>query len=253
MRLQIIAYSSRKTAACRLYGSAFCLEISSSRRSVFPYEGSRLIFLSVDPDVIAAFSAHRPQTAQLHLSTLYIALCHLSIFLPEISIFLNFSLFFSSCECMIVTIVYFTIPKERIKMHYSSYSQGSKIITRSNARQYLQADMRLPSHIRGIAPEAFQNRGVIRSVQFPSRLASVGARAFCGCVSLEAIQLPAQVSELGSAAFSRCDALQKAQIPASLDTLTQSLFQESRRLQTVTFTPPRQHKPHPEDPEVRIF
>lgn len=123
-------------------------------------------------------------------------------------------------------------------MYYSSYSQGSKIITRSNARQYLREDMCLPSHIRGIAPEAFQNRGVIRSVQFPARLTSVGARAFCGCVSLEAVALPSQVSELASAAFSRCDALQKAQIPGSLDTLTQSLFQESRRLQTVTFTPP---------------
>ena len=111
---------------------------------------------------------------------------------------------------------------------------GGLTLTRHEARNYVQKEVKIPGKYTRIGEEAFSRQPRIHQVHFPSSLERIDAHAFCMCSSLKEIKLPC-VKILGEGVFQQCSSLHAAYLPVHPDTISPSLFREDRNLQKVLF------------------
>jgi len=83
----------------------------------------------------------------------------------------------------------------------------------SNVSDWIVVDFEIPEFIAGfpvdsIAPNAFKDNTIIKSVVLPNSLTKLGAEAFNNCDGLQAVFIPAGVTTYGAGAFGGCDKLE---------------------------------------------
>lgn len=94
----------------------------------------------------------------------------------------------------------------------------------------------IPSGVKTIGNDAFNNCANLSSVTVSEGVETIGERAFQSCASLTAIALPASISEVGAAAFLQCGKLAEATFaPGSRQVkLGDNLFSQCYYLRKVT-------------------
>lgn len=80
----------------------------------------------------------------------------------------------------------------------------------------LSSSISIPSNVKTIAANAFENCTWITEVLFPSSLQTIGQYAFAGCTNLKAVNLANTVNLLliNYGAFQNCQSLQEVNLPA---------------------------------------
>ncbi len=78
--------------------------------------------------------------------------------------------------------------------------------------------------VKTIAPNAFKNFAVLKSVTLPSELSSIGTYAFYGCKNLESINIPESVTSISPYAFKDCTSLKTINIPDNLTVINAYVF-----------------------------
>lgn len=88
--------------------------------------------------------------------------------------------------------------------------------------------------VKTIAPNAFKNYTLLKSVTLPSELSSIGTYAFYGCKNLESINIPESVTSISPYAFKDCSSLKTINIPSSLTAINAFVFSGCRSLEFPT-------------------
>ena len=91
----------------------------------------------------------------------------------------------------------------------------------------------LPSTIRKIGSNAFQECSSLQAVEFNQGLESIGDMAFRS-TSLKQVVLPDSVTSLGWLVFASCRKLESAVLSKGLEAVGESMFSEDTALQSVT-------------------
>jgi len=91
------------------------------------------------------------------------------------------------------------------------------------------------SGVRGIGDSAFEDCGVLESVEIPPSVAAIGNYSFYGCDGLEYVGLPDGLKSLGEGAFEGCCSLESISIPDSVDRIEWGAFCGCENLSSVTF------------------
>lgn len=91
----------------------------------------------------------------------------------------------------------------------------------------------LPSSIRVIREEAFEECDRLSEVNLGDGLISIGKNAFSFCNKLKEIFIPSKVKEIGQGAFYHCSSLQNLSGGAALESIEGYAFEECTSLQGV--------------------
>lgn len=96
----------------------------------------------------------------------------------------------------------------------------------------ISSDVVIPSHIKYIAPNAFENAN-IKSVTFPNELLEIGESAFAGSYITNLV-IPDSVQKIGISAFARCANLTTVTLGNGLKELEAMAFYQCGQLTKVT-------------------
>ncbi len=96
----------------------------------------------------------------------------------------------------------------------------------------------LPSSIKEIRGNTFENCTQLRSIEIPEGVTRIGGSAFSGCTALHAVSLPHSLTEIGGSAFRECGALADISLwETSLERIGTSAFRGCKNLQRVELPP----------------
>lgn len=84
----------------------------------------------------------------------------------------------------------------------------------------------LPSGIKEIRGNTFENCRNLKTVRIPEGVTRIGGHAFYGCSALSRVIVPSTVKEIGSSAFRLCTSLTEIRIPRGAD-VNPKAFKES--------------------------
>ena len=87
---------------------------------------------------------------------------------------------------------------------------------------------------KGIADNAFCNRGGLSSVSIPYSVMIIGEYAFFGCTDLTNLTIPNSVTNIGERAFQSCTGLTSVTIPNSVTSISNYAFGNCTGLKSVT-------------------
>lgn len=90
--------------------------------------------------------------------------------------------------------------------------------------------------VKTIAPNAFKNYTMLKSVTLPSELSSIGTYAFYGCKNLESINIPESVTSISPYAFKDCASLKTINIPSGLTAINAFVFSGCQSLEFPTLS-----------------
>ena len=147
---------------------------------------------------------------------------------------------------------------------FTLLSDGTYEISEITYRNYIKADVVIPSEHNGIAitrigasffedfdhitsvsipasvteigDGAFKNCKALTSITIPLSVTKIGNNAFEGCESLTNITLPVSVKSIGDYAFSGCNALKSVSIPNSVVSMGEEAFSYCSALEQVTLS-----------------
>jgi hypothetical protein len=91
----------------------------------------------------------------------------------------------------------------------------------------------LPSTVKRIGDNAFDNCAALESINLPEGLTYLGAYAFQYCTSLTEISFPSTLKEIGNSAFRNCSRLESATFSEGLVEICGSAFSGCRNLLSV--------------------
>lgn len=99
----------------------------------------------------------------------------------------------------------------------------------------LPQTLNIPSGVKYIASNVFQNQTNITSINFPSTLETIGDSTFSGCSGLTSISLSStSLSSLGASAFNSCSSLASITLPSTLLTISSYCFENCSSLVSIT-------------------
>ena len=91
----------------------------------------------------------------------------------------------------------------------------------------------LPATIKKIAPGAFENCTVLKSITIPSGV-ELGAEAFSGCTNLQNVILSNDLTTLPPRAFEGCKTLKYIDLPQNLEIIENAVFRGCESLEAIT-------------------
>ena len=94
-------------------------------------------------------------------------------------------------------------------------------------------NVKLPSTIKKIAPGAFEDCTLLKSIIIPGGV-EIGEYSFNGCVNLQNVILPDDLSILPSRAFQCCKSLRFIDLPKNLEKIESGVFEGCESLETIT-------------------
>lgn len=92
----------------------------------------------------------------------------------------------------------------------------------------------LPSTLKTLGYEVFQNCNKLKEITIPNGVTSIGHSLFQDCTSLERVQLPATMASIPSEMFYNCYALRSINIPSTVNSIGESAFRNCDALTSVT-------------------
>lgn len=75
----------------------------------------------------------------------------------------------------------------------------------------------IPSGVRHIAAQAFEDCWDLESIRIPEGVVSIGDLAFSGCCNLKRVKLPKTLKSIGREAFSYCEKLIRPELPEDVE------------------------------------
>lgn len=110
--------------------------------------------------------------------------------------------------------------------------------------QGLSGDFTVPDGVTTIAPGAFNNCRILRSVRLPMTVKTIGFRAFEDCQSLADCAMPSSVENIAFQAFANCRSLEHVRLPQNVSVGNRA-FLDCFQLDTVEFDPTLQFSGEP--------
>lgn len=95
------------------------------------------------------------------------------------------------------------------------------------------ASVVIPTGVKVIGDQAFENCTFLKSISIPDSVVSIGFRAFAECDELSEITLPNGLTELQPGTFYGCTALRKVELPESLKEIGGGAFQHCTALPSI--------------------
>lgn len=89
--------------------------------------------------------------------------------------------------------------------------------------------------VTSIAPGAFRNFEVLKSISIPFGVTNIGSRAFAYCSALETVSIPLGVTNIGSRAFEHCTSLTSVELPEGVESIGEFAFLTCTSLETINF------------------
>lgn len=94
-------------------------------------------------------------------------------------------------------------------------------------------EIELPSNVRKIGENAFENCDKIKKVILPDGLTEIGGYAFRNCASLVSIKIPDSLVKIGPWAFRGCEKLESMRLPNNISIIDDCVFAECSSLKSV--------------------
>lgn len=95
-------------------------------------------------------------------------------------------------------------------------------------------NIKFPSTLRYIAPQAFQKRNAFESIVLPEGLEEIGAYAFSGCTEIKEVTLPSTVKVINEGTFSECKNLMTVNMGSNIEDIKDYAFSGCTYLQHIT-------------------
>jgi len=92
----------------------------------------------------------------------------------------------------------------------------------------------IPTTVKTIGNNAFQNCDKLTSFTIPVSVTSIGKNAFESCTKLSSITIPDSVTSIGEYAFNYCENLKSVTLPESMTNIADGMFQCCSNLTSVT-------------------